>query len=166
MADSYNAAALPDCLLVDHDRVVATLGWFEAMALRSLAVERLSEVAGVAALVAGGKHALAHLLSSSQMINAIWLVEEGCLDGFLSDPAAHAYLRADIPVVVLFRDLDDYARLRSIVPEAPLSAYEQDRLEEARNDAAAEAREEDEGSDPYNDDEDLGDYAIVPVDEQ
>ncbi len=114
-----NSGPMPPYRLIDNDRVVAAVSREQMATVRFAAIARgIVRVAGVAALVPEGEHDLGHLLSSRQTMHAMWIIEAGCLDQFLKDPAVAGYLWLGVPVMAVFEAAVDYARLLSSPPFA------------------------------------------------
>lgn len=154
---SYTVKTLPPCSVVSHERIDDALidvfpktGGFAAMLCGVLRVG-----VAVAVLVPENRD------GPRQASQAIRIVEKN-LEEFFGDPATHGYLRVGTPVIAVFKELCDYTRLLSIIPELPLSLYEQYRRDEAFDDAAAEARGECEECEEYDPDGDLDEVVVTP----
>lgn len=157
---SYTVKTLPPCSVVSHERIGDALidvfpkaGGFAAM-LRGV----LRADIAVAVLVPENRD------GPRQAPQAMRIVEKGSLEEFFGDPATHGNLRSGTPVIAVFKELGDYTRLLSIIPQLPLSIYEQYRRDKAIDDAAAEARDEGEEYHPDDDDDDPDEVAVTQRD--
>jgi len=152
--------------VVDHERLMQALPPADftiiGIAATSAGWAGIGERVPCAALVPSGTSDLTQLLASSD-VSAAWTIERGYLDGFFADPAAHPYIRRGVPILLVFED--DYARLLSVVPGLPLLPAEQDRFDEARQDAALEPRDEAEIDETYRQYDDL-DGVAAPEDDR
>jgi hypothetical protein len=157
------ATPLPPCHIIAYGRVDLALVCKAPDSFGAYERAILQIGAPAAVLTSEGAAGRFPLISEPQ---AVWMVEKGRLDGFLTDPGAHAYLHAGIPVMAVFGDREDWEQLLSLVPELPVSDYERDRLCEALNDAALEARDESEEADPDYDDDDLDHVVGAPGEER
>jgi hypothetical protein len=108
----------PYHLLDDHDTRRALTRELMLAIRVSAKAHGLARIDALAAVLPGTERTRSepglHILPGG--VSSTWLIDHGCLDDFVHDPALRMCLQRGVPVITVFEHRDDYFALWSALP--------------------------------------------------